>query len=108
MAGGPTHIQHAHLIERDRQITIDVLNGATYSSVAKEYGLAHERIRRIVFSTINKTDHRLRKECSIPKEYINWKGVCTTEWKFCIHKTRRNKDKLIPLIQAKKFRVYGG
>jgi DNA-directed RNA polymerase sigma subunit (sigma70/sigma32) len=73
--------------ERNKMIAIKVLNGATLSSVGKEYGIVAERVRRIVFRVCLRA---LRKKGLSDKLPEKW---------FYLRNARQYKDLLINAIE---------
>jgi hypothetical protein len=73
--------------ERNKMIAIKVLNGATLSSIGKEYGITPERVRRIVFRVCLRASRKNGLRDKLPEKW------------FYLRNARQYKDLLINAIE---------
>ena len=75
------------MLERNKDICIDVLNGSTLEKVAAKHGITRERVRQIL-------GKRIRRACP---DY--WEDCWLGDERHGVFTYRRDKDILIPLIE---------
>ena len=73
--------------ERNKMIAIKVLNGATLSSIGKEYGIVPERVRQIVFRVCLRAVYKRGLRDKLPEKW------------FYLRNARQYKDLLINAIE---------